>query len=131
MLCVVRRLARIPFVDTPLARIPVSIVAPSAVIKLSPNHLITYITGVLGIHLDQIVFTISFACLSLGNTVTANVPVAGSAFLAVSIRAADILVTNVAFEIDFHVRILGKVSKVSWYTAVPFLCLVLVYQRLD
>lgn len=87
---------RISCVEALLTRIPISIVANTAVVKPSLDQEIAHITVVLGIHLDQVMLALAFADFSLGKAISADIVVAAIALLAVRVGSADYLVADVA-----------------------------------
>jgi hypothetical protein len=86
-----------PCIKALLTRIPVSIVANTAVVEPSLDQQVAYIAVVLGVHLDQVMLAFAFADLSLGKTISTDIVVTTIAFLAVCVGTADHLVANVAF----------------------------------
>lgn len=92
---------RISCIEALLTRIPIPIVANTAVVKPSLDQEVAHITVVLGIHLDQVMLALAFADFSLGKAISADIVVAAVALLAVCVGSADYLVADVALQVDF------------------------------
>jgi len=121
-----RRLASIPLVKAPLTRIPIAIVADSAVVKLALDQDIADIAVILGIHFDKAMLSLAIACLSLRETIATDVVVAAVALLAVRVRTADGLIAYVAIESDVPSGIFDEVSEVLCAFPVALLCFAFV-----
>jgi hypothetical protein len=121
-----RCLASISFVKTPLTRIPIAIIADSAVIKLALDQDVADIAVILGIHLNKAMLPLAIACLSLRETVATDVIVAAVALLAMRVGTADGLVADVAIETDVPGGIFDEVSEVFCAFSVALLCFAFV-----
>lgn len=102
----------IPCVETLLTRIPISIVANTAVVKPSLDQEVAHITVVLGIHLDHVMLALAFSDFSLGQAISTDIVVAAIALLAVRVGPADYLVADVAFQVDFPGWKVGEVGEI-------------------
>lgn len=121
-----RRLASISLVKASLARIPIAIIADTAVVKLALDQHVANVAVILGIHLDKAMLSLAIACLSLRKTVAADVVVAAVAFLAVRVGTTDGLVADVAVETDVPGGVFDEVSEVFCAFPVALLCFTFV-----
>ena len=117
-----RRLTSISLIKTPLARIPIAIIADSAVVELALDQNVADIAVILGIHLDKVMFSLAIACLSLGETVPTNVVIAAVAFLTVRVGTADGLIADVAVKTDVPGGIFDEVGEVFCAFSMALLC---------
>lgn len=102
----------IPCVETLLTSIPIPIVANTAVVKPSLDQQVAHVTVVFGIHLDQVMLSLTFADFSLGKAISTDIVVAAIALLAVRVGTADYLVADVAFQVDFPGWKVGEVGEI-------------------
>lgn len=121
-----RRLTSISLVKAPLTRVPIAIIANSAVVKLALDQDIANIAVILGIHLNKAMLPLSIACLSLRETVPTNVVVAAVALLTVRVGTADGLVANIAVETDVPGGVFDEVGEVFCAFSVALLCFAFV-----
>lgn len=113
-------------VQAALAYIPIALVAYGAVVEIASDELIAAIAPILGVHLDEAVLPVAVAGSTLGEAVSAYVPVAAVTFGAMGVWPADGLVADVAIQIHFHGRVGYEVGEVLGCVAVALLLLPLI-----
>lgn len=91
--------------------------------EFSLDQVITDVTITLGVYLGKIMLPFPIAGQALGKTITADVEVSVVTLTAMRVGATDGLVANVADDIDFPCRVLGKIGEVSGIAAMALLCL--------
>lgn len=117
-----RRLTSISLVKAPLTRIPIAIIADSAVVELALDQDIADIAVILGVHLDKAMLPLAIAGLSLRETVATDIVVAAVAFLAVCVGTADGLIANIAVETDVPGGVFDEVGEVFCAFSMALLC---------
>jgi hypothetical protein len=115
-----------PLIKAPPARIPIPIVTNTAMEELALDQVIADVTITLGVHLSKVMLPFSIARQALRETITADVEVSVVALTAMRVGATDGLVADIADDIDFPSRILGKIGEVSGIAAMALLCLAFI-----
>ncbi|KAI6758405.1 hypothetical protein HG530_010645 [Fusarium avenaceum] len=91
--------------------------------ELALDQVIADVTITLGVHFGKAVLPFSIASQALGETITADIEISVVTLTAMRVGATDGLVANVADDIDFPCRVLGKIGEVSGIAAMALLCL--------
>lgn len=116
----------IPLIKAPPTSIPIPMVTNTTMEELALDQVIADVTITLGVYLGKVMLPFPIAGQALGETITADVEISVVTLAAMRVGATDGLVADIADDVDFPCRILGKIGEVSGIAAMALLCLAFI-----